>query len=90
MNNLVQLLLEKGADPNVQTTKLTNSHTPMHKAILNNHENILNLFIDFKGASPRTNKKKQKNKKHFNLLNIFFYFYSRIQRNKQKSRRTRF
>ena len=50
MNNLVQLLLEKGADPNVQTNKLTNSQTPMHKAIINNHENILNLFLDFKGT----------------------------------------
>ncbi len=49
MASLVQLLLEKGADPNAQTTKLANSQTPMHKAILNSHENILNLFIDFKG-----------------------------------------
>ena len=49
MTSLVQLLLEKGADPNGQTTKIANSLTPMHKAIINNHENILNLFIDFKG-----------------------------------------
>ncbi len=51
MASLVQLLLEKGADPNAQTTKLANSQTPMHKAILNSHENILNLFIDFKGRT---------------------------------------
>ncbi len=46
---LVQMLLEKGADPNVQTSNLTNSQTPMHKAINNNHEAILNLFIKHKG-----------------------------------------
>jgi ankyrin repeat protein len=51
MASLVQLLLEKGADPNAQTAKLANSQTPMHKAILNSHENILNLFVDFKGKN---------------------------------------
>ena len=54
MTSLVQLLLEKGADPNAQTTKIANSQTPMHKAILNNHENILNLFIDYKGEKEKT------------------------------------
>lgn len=48
LEKLVAVLLDKGADPNVQTSKATNSQTPMHKAILNNHENILNLFIEFK------------------------------------------
>lgn len=46
---LVSALLERGADPNVQTSKTSGAHTPMHKAMLNNHESILNLFIDFKG-----------------------------------------
>jgi ankyrin repeat protein len=45
MNHLVEILLEKGADPNVQSSKQTNSQTPMHKAIVNNHEDILNIFI---------------------------------------------
>lgn len=49
LNNLVEILLEKNADPNVQTSKLANYQTPMHKAILNNHESILELFIKFKG-----------------------------------------
>lgn len=49
LSRLVSLLLERGADPNVQTSKATNSQTPMHKAILNNHEDILNIFIEFKG-----------------------------------------
>lgn len=48
LKKLVEILLEKGADPNVQSTKATNSQTPMHKAILSNHEDILNLFINFK------------------------------------------
>jgi ankyrin repeat protein len=42
---LVEALLESGADPNVQTAKSSNLQTPMHKAILNNHESILELFI---------------------------------------------
>jgi ankyrin repeat protein len=45
LHNLTQLLLQKLADPNVQTSSLTNSQTPMHKAILSNHENLLDLFI---------------------------------------------
>lgn len=45
---LVKLLLESGSDPNVQTSSSTNSQTPMHKAILNNHEDILELFITHK------------------------------------------
>ncbi|CAF0854297.1 unnamed protein product [Brachionus calyciflorus] len=45
---LVDVLLDKNADPNVQSSKLTNSQTPMHKAILNNHENILQIFIRVK------------------------------------------
>jgi ankyrin repeat protein len=48
LGKLVSLLLEKGADPNVQTSKLTNSQTPLHKAILNRHEDIVDLFIGFK------------------------------------------
>lgn len=51
LSRLVCLLLERGADPNVQTSKATNAQTPMHKAILNNHENILNIFIEFKGLN---------------------------------------
>ena len=43
--NLAQLLLKKLADPNVQTSSQTNSQTPMHKTILSNHENMLDLFI---------------------------------------------
>ena len=45
MRNLVEILLEKSADPNVQSSKQTSSQTPMHKAILNSHEDILNIFI---------------------------------------------
>ena len=45
MSKLVELLLQKLADPNVQTSASTNSYTPMHKAILSNHENLLDLFI---------------------------------------------
>lgn len=48
---LVDVLLEQNADPNVQSSKLTNSLTPMHKAILNNHETVLNLFIKLKGKN---------------------------------------
>lgn len=46
---LADVLLDKNADPNIQTSKLTNSLTPMHKAIFNHHENILQIFIRFKG-----------------------------------------
>lgn len=46
---LVDSLLAQNADPNVQSSKVTNSQTAMHKAILNNHENILDLFIKLKG-----------------------------------------
>ena len=49
MYNLVEFLLNKGADPNVQTTKVANSQTPIHKLILNNHESLLDLFISHKG-----------------------------------------
>ncbi len=48
LGSLVAMLLKKEADPNVQTSELTNSQTPMHKAILNNHEEILELFIRHK------------------------------------------
>ncbi len=48
LERLVRLLLEKEADPNVQTSELTNAQTPMHKAILNSHEEILELFIRHK------------------------------------------
>jgi hypothetical protein len=51
MSRLVELLLEKEANPNVQTSKLTDSLTPMHKAVLNNHQDILHLFIKHKGFS---------------------------------------
>lgn len=45
--NLVEkLLVERDdADPNVQTSKLTFAQTPMHKAIINSHEDIVDLFI---------------------------------------------
>lgn len=49
LTKLVDALLAQNADPNVQSSKVTNSQTPMHKAILNNHENILHLFIKLKG-----------------------------------------
>lgn len=49
MSQLVELLLEREANPNVQTSKLTDSLTPMHKAVLNNHQDILHLFIKHKG-----------------------------------------
>lgn len=29
----------------MQTSSLTNSQTPMHKAVLTNHESLLDLFI---------------------------------------------
>ena len=45
MSKLVSLLLQKLADPNVQTSATTNSYTPMHKAVLSNYENLLDLFI---------------------------------------------
>lgn len=48
MKNLIQICLEKGADPNIQTSKTTNSLTPIHKLILNNNENLLSLFINYK------------------------------------------
>lgn len=46
LGELVKLLLVEGSDPNVQTTNATDSHTPMHKAVLNDHEDILDLFIE--------------------------------------------
>jgi ankyrin repeat protein len=46
--SLVKLLLDRGADPNVKTSRLTCAHTPMHKAILNSHEAIVDIFIEFK------------------------------------------
>jgi hypothetical protein len=51
MRNLAQILLEKGADPNIQTSKSTNLLTPIHKLILNNNENLLSLFINHKSIS---------------------------------------
>jgi ankyrin repeat protein len=49
--NLTKLLLEKQADPNLKTSKLTNSQTALHKAILNSHEDIVDVFIQYKGKS---------------------------------------
>jgi rabankyrin-5 len=54
---LVEALLESGADANVQTAKSSHLQTPMHKAILNNHESILELFIrhnQARSARPTT------------------------------------
>lgn len=48
LTGLVSILLKQGADSNIQTSSVTNSQTPMHKAILNNHEDILDLFIRHK------------------------------------------
>ena len=48
MQNLVEILLKKDADPNVRTSKLTDAQTPMHKAIINSHENIIDIFLKFK------------------------------------------
>lgn len=48
LTDLVSILLKQGADSNIQTSSVTNSQTPMHKAILNNHEDILELFITHK------------------------------------------
>jgi ankyrin repeat protein len=44
----VQLLLDKGADPNFKNDK---SWTPLSRAIVNGHETIVQLLLD-KGADP--------------------------------------
>ncbi len=49
--DLVKLLLEKRADPNIQTSNSTNAQTPLHKAILNNHENVVKLFLKHYGIA---------------------------------------
>ena len=46
LSDLVKLLLVEGSDPNVQTTSETDSQTPMHKAVLNDHDETLDLFIE--------------------------------------------
>lgn len=53
---LTEVLLEKGANPNSQTkTPLDHSEdqvykqTPLHVAISNRHEDIVKVFLDYKG-----------------------------------------
>ena len=52
LQKLTDLLLEKGADPNIQTSRLANSESPMHRAILKNNDYLLDSFIKHKGECP--------------------------------------
>ena len=53
LERLVDALLEKGANPNLQTSRLTNNESPMHRAILKSHEHLLDLFIKHKEAPSK-------------------------------------
>ena len=52
----VQLLLERGADPNATNF---NAMTPLHEAALKNHGVVIALLIDAGGDIYRTNKNAQ-------------------------------
>jgi ankyrin repeat protein len=71
--SLVRLLLEKNADPNVKTSKLTCAHTPMHKAIINNHEEIVDIFIDFKSSNQKGHHVPDFNVKDANGQTVLSY-----------------
>ena len=53
--NLTRVLLEKGANPNAQTTGPIDDtstiyrQTALHLAINNRHQGVVRVFLDFKG-----------------------------------------
>ena len=50
MANLVEVLLRRGADCNVQTSIKLSAQTPMHKLVVHGHQRLLDLFIAHKGT----------------------------------------
>lgn len=71
LSKLTTILLQKGANPNLQTfapetvvsaafeeEEVVNQQTPLHLAILGQHEETIQAVIDHKGKSHLSWKKK--------------------------------
>lgn len=67
MRDLCRVLLEKGSDPNMQTSKAAHKQTPIHKLILNSHEDLLGLFISQSETLRRTTKSDNPLIPNFNI-----------------------